>query len=124
MNAYNFKAAGVTFRPGYPGTLLRLHRHIEKAEETEIMGGPVFDPIPVTLTREPENEYDKNAIALLLPAEFAATHVGYVPKNLAVDMAKLLDQGQQINATVRSVDIHPDYPDKPGLVIKVKWTEL
>ena len=41
----------------------------------------------VVLEREPENEFDKNAIKVLV----GKTHLGYVPKKIARKMAKLLD---------------------------------
>lgn len=43
--------------------------------------------VTVTLVREPENKFDKNAIAVWVDGR----RVGYVPKNQNVELAKYID---------------------------------
>jgi hypothetical protein len=55
------------------------------------------------LTREPENEYDKNAILIELPVR-GGKHkldLGYVPKETAAEIAPLIDSGIEFKATFR-----------------------
>lgn len=52
----------------------------------------------LTLRREPNNEYDKNAIQVLAHAvskngKASVYLVGYIPKNMAVWLAKHMDMG-------------------------------
>lgn len=52
----------------------------------------------LTLRREPNNEYDKNAIQVLAHAvskngKASVYLVGYIPKNIAVWLAKHMDMG-------------------------------
>ena len=45
---------------------------------------------PLTLEREPHNAYDPNAIKIL----WKGTHIGYIPRNTAETVAKLIDDGK------------------------------
>lgn len=56
----------------------------------------------MVLEREPENEFDKNAIKVLV----GKTQLGYVPKKIARKMAKLLDNN--INY-IADLDLDEDY---------------
>lgn len=56
------------------------------------------------LTREPENEFDPNAILVELPVR-GGTHkldLGYVPKETAAEIAPLMDSGTEFKATFRT----------------------
>ena len=50
----------------------------------------------VVLCREPENPHDPNAIA----CKIDRVMVGYVPRDMAVDLAKKIDAGTPVDATL------------------------
>jgi hypothetical protein len=52
----------------------------------------------LTLKREPELKYDKNAVAVYLPSKFGDKQLGYVPRGLAADLAPIMDAGTAITA--------------------------
>lgn len=54
---------------------------------------------PITLVREPENPYDKNAIAVFADGR----HIGYIPKKQNAALAAFIDQ--QGEARVDSYEI-------------------
>ena len=51
---------------------------------------------PLTLRREPANEHDANAIAV----DAGGRHVGFVPRELAAELAPELDAGRPWSAVV------------------------
>lgn len=83
-NTYEFKVAGVTFdnRQGY---IQYLRKHPEAF---------------LVYNREPGNRYDKNAITIggYVPGEPTGKYVpiGYVPKEIAKEIAPLIDKGYKI----------------------------
>jgi hypothetical protein len=54
----------------------------------------------VILEREPDNRHDGNAILVLTNA---GDELGYVPRELAKEMAPLLDSGATVTATVKKL---------------------
>lgn len=70
-----------------------------------------------TLVREPNNPYDRNAIAVYV----SAGQIGYVPREDAEVHAPDMDDGA--TATARVVKINGGTPDAPslGVVIEVDW---
>lgn len=64
--------------------------------ETELAHGTVL-----TMTREPNNEYDKKAIML----SANGGKLGYIPSTIAAWMSNLIDNGYEMYATVEAVDI-------------------
>lgn len=77
---YNIKAAGVTVR---------------QAELSQLYPKD-WAHIDIKLVREPDNQYDANAIKVMADG----LHVGYIPALVAQSMAKQLDQGQQFKVNV------------------------
>lgn len=65
----------------------------------------------VKLVREPENEFDKNAIKVLVNN----IHIGYVPKNIAKKMAKFIDCGKYKYIA----ELEYDYFDKDLIFVHV-----
>jgi HIRAN domain len=57
----------------------------------------------MVLTREPDNPKDENAILVNLPVRGGAhmLDLGYVPKELAAQIAPRMDAGEQFKATFR-----------------------
>lgn len=54
----------------------------------------------VSLRREPENEYDPNAIQVLYGPPAEPLHVGYIDKDVAAFLAPRMDEGAATTATV------------------------
>lgn len=46
---------------------------------------------PVKIVPEPDNKYDKNALAVHVAHDGEIFHIGYVPRDLAATFAPLLD---------------------------------
>lgn len=109
-----FRVAGVTFAPGYPANLHRLHPITQDAWSRG-------EPVACVLRRNPQNQYDANAIEIHVPA--LGTMVGHVPADLAARLAPLLDQGARFHAEVWSVAIDPEHPDRPGLTVSISEVE-
>lgn len=105
-----FRAAGVTFVDGYPSNLQRLHEIHEMAIDADVC-------LSVTLIRNPDNQYDANAIEVHVPSLGVDAMVGHVPKELASKMAPVMDDGTPVAAEVVEVVIDPWHPDKPGLAV-------
>ena len=64
--------------------------------EAAVKTGRFTPGAPITIVREPDNEYDANAIAVY--AHGARNKAGYVPKGLAKRLARLLDSGADLVA--------------------------
>lgn len=59
----------------------------------------------VTLEREPNNQYDKNAIRIMVHILSIAkkTVIGYIPKGLTNELAKVLDMGILVKASLMQI---------------------
>lgn len=74
-----FEIAGVLHRAN-PGTLLEMHE---------------LTPLKAELRREPDNEYDRNAIAVYLDERpWKGFHLGYLPRTVAEVVAPRMDSGK------------------------------
>ena len=66
------------------------------------------------LVREPDNQHDSNAIRVALFGEF---FMGYIPKDIARELAPMMDSGMEFDAEFICVNKHP-YHDVVGLTVK------
>jgi hypothetical protein len=66
------------------------------------------------LVREPDNPHDPNAIRV----ELAGLYLGYVPRNIANDLAPQMDAGRRYMALFVSRNEHP-FHDTVGLTVKI-----
>lgn len=57
---------------------------------------------PCRIVPEPENPYDKNALAVHVAADGDILHVGYIPKALAAEIAPHLD-GETLMVTIDEI---------------------
>ena len=80
---HNIRVAGVTYE-GRQEYLSRL-----TGEE------------PVRLVPEPENQYDNNAIAVYIATKDGVKHCGYIPKELAAQIAPVMDNEAFIAQTAQ-----------------------
>lgn len=63
------------------------------------------EDLTVTLEREPNNQYDKNAIQIVVHILSLAkkTMIGYVPKGLTRELSKVIDMGIPVKASLRQI---------------------
>ena len=62
------------------------------------------DRISVNLERETANEYDRNAIAVVVSVQGKGSYtVGYLPRMLAATVAPLIDAGKAVRASFNAV---------------------
>lgn len=54
---------------------------------------------------KPDNQYDKNAIALY----FDDTRIGYVPRELNLIISRLMDAGKAFFCRIEEVELVDDY---------------
>lgn len=115
---FKTKVVGVTFVPGYPGNIFRLNDIATKRFLTApAKFGQVTDPepLPAVLIRNPNNEFDANAIEVHVPALGNQGMIGHVPRTVAERLAPLIDGGEQWQASITMVQINPDHPNNPGV---------
>lgn len=101
---------GLTFVDGYPANVLRL-RDLDEGRQ------PNAERLPIVLRRNPANQYDANAIEVHQPA---VGMLGHLPKELAAELAPLMDAGTIVAAEVAAVRVMPGHEDRPGVSIAVR----
>jgi hypothetical protein len=84
MKTLVFKVAGVTFEG--------RQEHISRMTRLT----------PVRIVPEPENAYDPNALAVHAAIDGEVKHVGFVPRDLAAEIAPKLD-GEAVMCEVRDI---------------------
>ncbi len=77
--------------------------------------------LSVTLEREPDNEYDNNAIQIVVHILSLSkrTVIGYVPKELARELAKVIDMGIQVKASLMQIIGGYSYKETLGALINI-----
>ena len=110
VKQFSAKVVGVTFVPAYPDNLLDL----ELADSRARLDG---EHLAVVLIRNPDNEYDSNAIEVHVPALGEHGMIGHLTRPIAARMAPEMDKGILWSAEVESVLIDPDHLDRPGISI-------
>ncbi len=73
------------------------------------------DILTYAVIREPDNPYDSNAIRISL---FDIWHMGYVPKQIAKDLAPQMDAGKRFLAYFISQNKSP-YHDTVGMIVRI-----
>lgn len=109
---FTTKVVGVSFTEGYPDNLHNLAAVQERAEDAG-------EPLTVILVRNPDNEFDSNAIQVHVPALGEKWgFIGHLTRPIAARMAPEIDGGDKWGAEIVSVLIDPDHMDRPGISIK------
>ena len=67
------------------------------------------------LIREPENPHDPSAVAVSLGGVW---HMGYIPKDLAAELAPLMDAGRVFDAEFVCVNEFPPHK-RVGLTVRI-----
>lgn len=86
---HGIRVAGVTYE--------NRQVHLAKIAECE----PVTS-VAVRLVPEPTNAYDPNAIAVHVACKGEVLHCGYVPRELAKDIAPIME-GEHFDAAIEAV---------------------
>lgn len=101
------RAAGTTFE--------------NRQERLEFLKQFKPEDLTVTLEREPENRFDRNAIRIIihiLPIS-RKTVIGYVPKGLARELSRVLDMGIQVKASLMGIIGGYAYKESLGALINI-----
>lgn len=69
----------------------------------------------LTLKREPDNPRDKNAIKVI----FEGFHLGYVQKEVAINLAKMMDEGSKPKAIIKRIFGNPY--DRPHIELIIHF---
>lgn len=96
-----YPVVGLSFMEDYPKNILALKD---------------LGEVNVKLIRNPNNEYDANAIQV----HSTNGMLGHLPKEVAAQLAPKMDAGTVYIASVYQVRISPDNPKQPGLDILLK----
>lgn len=99
---FSVKVVGVTFHDEYPGNLHALRERFAKGVGE------------ASLIREPDNQYDPYAVAVLAGGEI----IGHVPRFLAEKLAPELDAGTRFRVVSAEVLVNPEHEDRPGFLIE------
>ena len=70
------------------------------------------------LIREPDNPHDPNAVAVSLGGVW---HMGFIPRNLAAELAPLMDTGKEFDAEFVCVNEFPPH-ERVGLTVRIVET--
>jgi hypothetical protein len=82
-----------------------------------------FQPedLSITLEREPENKFDSNAIQIVVHIKPISrkTVIGYVPRGLAKELAKVMDAGIHAAATLVQIIGGYEWKESLGALINI-----
>lgn len=79
------------------------------------------EDLSVTLEREPDNRYDSNAIQIVVHIRpiHRRTVIGYVPRVLAESLAKVIDMGIHVKASLMGIIGGYSYKETLGVLIDI-----
>ena len=77
--------------------------------------------LSVTLEREPENKHDENAIKVVVHIHPISrkTVMGYIPRGLARELAKVLDAGIKAKASLMQIIGGYSYKENLGVLVNI-----
>lgn len=110
LDEFTAKVVGLTFQPGYPGSLYALEQEVGLRD---VHGDET--PVLVDLVRDPHNEHDPNCVDVIGPDGI----LGHLPKALSGKIAGRMDGGEIWFAWVEKVLISEEHGGNPGLEIRV-----
>ena len=101
------RVTGTTFENRQ--TCLKFSKHFPKED------------LSITLERELNNQYDKNAIKVVVHIKSIQRKctIGYVPKGLAKELSKVLDIGVQVKASLMDIIGGYDYKENLGMLVNI-----
>lgn len=110
--AIHVKTVGVSFIEAYPQNFLDL--------QAMLFDWPGNEPCTAVLIRNPDNQYDSQAIEVHIPALGERGRVGHLPKVMAARIAPEMDAGVPWAAYVRNILVSPAKPQQPGIEITIQ----
>lgn len=120
-NEREFRVVGLTFVPNYPANVEQVATMVNTAQVDALGWSGTADAdaaVTVALVRNPENEYDENAIEVHVPTlGRKASMIGHVPRDLAARLAPSIDRGDVWAARIAAVLVDPEHPDRPGVEV-------
>lgn len=107
-NTMKVRAAGTTFE--------------NRQERLQFLRQFHPNDLTVTLEREPDNEFDSNAIKIVVHIKPISrrTVIGYVPKGLAKELSKVIDLGIPIKASLLQIIGGYSYKEAFGALVGIE----
>jgi hypothetical protein len=100
------KVVGLTFGAEYPANIYKIAKRFAMGDDS------------ITLVREPNNEVDKNAIAV----HDGENPIGHIPRKIAELLSPQIDAGVKWFAAVDSIIVSQENVNQPGIKITL-WSE-
>jgi len=110
---FDTSVVGVSFTPKYPDNFHYLN-------ETWLYAEAAGEHLAAVIIRNPDNPYDANACEVHVPALGELGFVGHITKAMAARLAPELDAGVIWQGYVNYIKVNPEYPDRPGLEIRLE----
>lgn len=93
----------------------------EDGEKIQLILADLYDGCELELVREPDNQYDANAIKVYAHDE----HIGYINAQLAKDLARKMDNGINIEASIDEITGGEDGHNYGcNIIIKIQKDEV
>lgn len=102
---FTTKIVGLTFNDDYPNNVFSIAAGIATGDDS------------LDLVREPNNEFDSNAISLFKDGR----KLGHVSKKMASFIAPQMDAGIEYHCSIEGIVVSQENPDQPGLKITI-WS--
>lgn len=118
---FTFKVVGVSFVEaseeslGYPLNILSLRDITDRVDPLVLER----EGLAVVLIRNPDNQYDPNAIQVHVPQDGIGM-IGHVPGPIAARLAPELDAGVRWQSQIFQVLVHIDHMDRPGISVRIQ----
>lgn len=135
-----FKLVGMSFLhqvpygASYPDDFILLHEIMESAK-VESLGWVVGEvlgsgnghglpavpegPLELTYFRNPDNQFDTNAIEVHAPILGRRSMLGHVPADIAARVAPSIDRGDEWTLWLESILIDPEHESNPGALLSL-----
>ena len=92
-----------------------------RQERLEFLKRFRLEDLSVTLEREPNNQYDRNAIQVVVHIKpiTKKTVIGYIPKELVRELSKVIDIGVQLKASLMQIIGGYSYKETLGALVNI-----
>ena len=92
-----------------------------RQERLEFLKRFRLEDLSVTLEREPNNQYDTNAIQVVVHIKpiTKKTVIGYIPKELARELSRVIDIGVQLKASLMQIIGGYSYKETLGALVNI-----
>ena len=92
-----------------------------RQERLEFLKKFRLEDLSITLEREANNQYDRNAIQVVVHIKLIRkkTVIGYIPKELARELSKVMDMGVQLKTNLIQIIGGYSYKETLGALINI-----